>query len=68
MPLFLCLSPEAFPVIKKYSYSQLIKNPGHIQLKNIVCFDVPRCLILTLIEYRPDYTGQGEWSENHRFF
>jgi len=57
MLLFLCLSPEAFPVIKKHSYSQLIKNPDHIQLKNIVCFDVPRCFILIFIEYRPDFAG-----------
>ena len=55
--MFLCLFPEDFPIIKKYSYSQLIKNSDHIQLKNIVCFDVPRCFILIFIEYRPDFVG-----------
>jgi len=57
MPMFLCLFPEDFPIIKKYSYSQLIKNPDHIKLKNIVCFDVPHCFILIFIEYRPNFAG-----------
>jgi len=46
---------------------QLIKNPGHNQFKNIVCFDVPHSFILISIVCRLDFAGQGEWSKIYRF-